>query len=96
MLVYSIYAFIGRDLMAFCKDSSISVWPRLFASAAIEYGVAGFGITLVCLLRRESFASYGLKKENALKAVVGAVICFMPFIVFKMVSGQFEGYKPLR
>ena len=95
MLVYSIYAVIGKDLMAFCKDSSISVWPRLFASAAIEYGVAGFGITLVCLLRRESFASYGLKKENALKAVVGAVICFMPFIVFKMVSGQFEGYKPL-
>ena len=95
MLVYSIYAVIGSNLMAFCKDSSISVWPRLFASAAIEYGVAGFGITLVCLLRRESFASYGLKKENALKAVVGAVICFTPFIVFKMVSGQFEGYKPL-
>ena len=95
MLVYSVYAVIGSNIMAFCKDSSISVWPRLFASAAMEYGVAGLGITIVCLLRRESFASYGLKKENALKAVVGAVICFIPFIVFKMVSGQFEGYKPL-
>ena len=41
MLVYTIYAFTGSNLMAFCKDSSISVWPRLLASAAMEYGVAG-------------------------------------------------------
>ena len=76
MLLYSIYAVIGSNLSSFFKDSSISVWPRLLISAAMEYGIAGLGITLVCLLRRESFASYGLKKENALKAIAGAVISF--------------------
>ena len=95
MLAYGVYAFVGSSLMSFFKDSSISVWPRLFTSAAMEYGVAGLGITLVCILRKESFASYGLKKENAIKAVLGAVICFIPFIIFKITSGQFEGYKPL-
>ena len=95
MLVYSLYAVIGGNLSSFFKDSSISVWPRLFVSAAMEYGIAGLGITLVCLLRRESFASYGLKKENALKAIAGAVISFLPLIILKFVSGQFEGYEPL-
>ncbi len=95
LLVYSFYAAIGHDLMRFCRDSSISVWPRLFAAAAVEYGVAGLGVTLVCLFRRESFASYGLKKENALKAIAGALICFIPFVLFRILSGQFEGYEPL-
>lgn len=61
----------------------------------MEYGVAGLGITLVCLFRKESFASYGLKKENAFKAVIGAVISFIPLVMFKILSGQFEGYEPL-
>ena len=95
MLAYSVYAAVGSSMMAFFKDSSISVWPRLLTSAAMEYGVAGLGITLVCIFRRESFASYGLKRENAVKAILGAIICFIPLIVFKIASGQFEGYEPL-
>ena len=95
MLAYSVYAVVGSSMMAFFKDSSISVWPRLLTSAAMEYGVAGLGITLVCIIRRESFASYGLKRENAVKAILGAIICFIPLIVFKIASGQFEGYAPL-
>ncbi len=95
MLAYGAYAAIGKNLTAFFKDSSISVWPRLLTSAAMEYGVAGLGITLVCLIRKESFASYGLKKENAFKAVIGAVISFIPLVMFKILSGQFEGYEPL-
>ena len=95
MVVYILYAVIGSNLSSFFKDSSISVWPRLLVSAAMEYGIAGLGITLVCLFRRESFASYGLKKENAFKAIAGAVISFLPLIIFQIVSGQFEGYEPL-
>ena len=53
MAVYFAYGAIGKQLMAFCKDSSISVWPRLLASAGFEFGIAGLGITLVCIIRTE-------------------------------------------
>jgi hypothetical protein len=95
MLVFSIYAVTGNKLMAFCKDSSVSVWPRLFAAAAVEYGIAGLGITIVCLLRKESFVSFGLKKENLLKAIAGTILCFVPYILFVFLTGQFNGYSPL-
>lgn len=95
MAVYCLYGVFGSEIMAYCKDSSISVWPRLFAAAAMEFGIAGLGITVVCIFRRISFVSFDLKKENALKAIIGTVICFVPYIVYTVLSGQFEGYEPL-
>lgn len=93
--VYCIYALTGSALMAFCKDSSISVWPRLFAAAAMEFGIAGLGITLVLIIRKISFRSLGLRMKNSLKAIAGTVLFFLPHIIFILLSGQFEGYEPL-
>lgn len=95
ILVYVIYAFIGGRLMAFCKDSTISVWPRLLAATVMEYGIAGLGITIVCIIRKESFASFGLARKNTLKSIGGTVLCFVLYIVYVIATGQFEGYEPL-
>ena len=95
MAVFCIYGVIGKQLNAFCKDSSISVWPRLLAASAMEFGIAGLGVTVVCIFRKTSFLSFGLKRKNALKAVAGAVLCFVPHIAFVVLSGQFTGYAPL-
>lgn len=92
---YGLYGAFGSGIMAFCKDSSISVWPRLLAAAGFEYAVAGLGITVVCIFRKLSFVSFGLKKANAFKAVIGTIICFIPYIAYIVLSGQFEGYEPL-
>lgn len=92
---YVIYTIIGSRLMDFCKNSSISVWLRLFAAAALQFGIAGLGITIVCVLRKKPFSTYGLTRENTIKAIIGTVICFVPYIVFIMVSKQFQGYEPL-
>ena len=95
MLAYVAYGFIGSDLMAYAKNSDINVWKRLFAAAFMEFAIAGLGITLVCIIRKESFISHGLKRENLLKAILGAVVCFIPLVLYIVLSGQFEGYEPL-
>ena len=95
MTIYCIYGVIGNQLMTYCKDSSISAWPRLFAAAGMEFGMAGLGITLVCIYRKTPFVSFGLKKENAGRAVLGTILCFLPYIAYIVLSGQFEGYEPL-
>ena len=38
--------------------------------ALLQFGTAGLGITLVALIRKESFVSFGLRKKNALKSIV--------------------------
>ncbi len=95
MTIYCIYGVIGNQLMNYCRDSSISVWLRLLAAAGMEFGMAGLGITLVCILRKASFKSFGLKKGNAGRAVLGTILCFLPYIAYIVLSGQFEGYEPL-
>lgn len=95
ILVYVIYAFIGGPLMAFCKNSTVSVWPRLLAATVMEYGIAGLGITIVCIIRKKSFASFGLVRKNTLKSIGVTVLCFVPYIVYVIATGQFEGYEPL-
>ena len=56
--------------------------------------MAGLGITIVCILRKEKFTHYGLIRKNAFKAIIGIVICFIPSICCIFISGQFSGYQP--
>ena len=93
--VYIVYGVFGSRIMSFCKNSDISVWPRLLMAAALEFGIAGLGITIVGLMRKESFASFGLRWENAIKAVLWTILYLLPYILFIFLSGQFEGYEPL-
>lgn len=93
--VYIVYGVFGSRIMSFCKNSDISVWLRLLTAAALEFGIAGLGITIVGLMRKESFASFGLRWENAIKAVLWTIVFFLLYILFIFLSGQFEGYEPL-
>ena len=88
--VYIVYGVFGSRIMSFCKNSDISVWPRLLTAAALEFGIAGLGITIVGLMRKESFASFGLRWENAIKAVLWTIVFFLPYILFIFLSGQFD------
>lgn len=92
--VFIVYSIIGSQLMNFVKNSDISVIPRLFLNAIIQFGVAGLGITIVCIFRKEKFTQYGLTKKNIGKTIVGTVICFLPSVCYIIVSGQFNGYQP--
>lgn len=92
--VFLCYAAMGNQLRDFVTDSSISVIPRLLLNAAIQFGVAGLGITIVCVLRKEKFTHFGLRRKNAFKAIIGTIISFIPSICYIFLSGQFSGYQP--
>lgn len=92
--VFLLYAVTGQQLMSFVANSSISVVPRLLLNAAVQFGVAGLGITIVCILRKENFAQFGLIRKNILKTIIGTIICFLPSVCCTIFSGQFSGYQP--
>lgn len=92
--VFLIYALTGKQLMNFVKNSDISVVPRLLLNAVVQFGIAGLGITIICILRKEKFSDFGLVKKNIGKAIIGTVISFIPSICYILASGEFNGYQP--
>lgn len=88
------YVATGERLMDFVTDGRLHVLPRLLANAAFQFGVAGLGITIVCVLRKESFTRFGLRRKNTLRAILGTVLCFVPLLCCIVASGQFRGYRP--
>lgn len=88
------YAVMGNQLMTYVKETQNSLFSRLLLNAGIQFGVAGLGITVVCLLRKENFSLFGLVKRNTLKSIIGSVTCFIPYLCYIFVSGQYEGYQP--
>lgn len=92
--VFLCYAAMEDQLMDFVSDDHISVIPRLLLCAAIQFGIAGLGITMVCVLRKEPFTRFGLTRKNSFKAVLGTIICFVPSVCYVFLSGQFNGYQP--
>jgi len=92
--IFLCYMIIGNQLMSFVTNSDISIIPRLLLSAGIQYGIAGLGITIVCILRREKFTQFGLTRRNFVKTILGTLLCFVPYICYIFASGQFDGYRP--
>lgn len=92
--VFFFYAVMDNQIMDFIKDDRISIIPRLLLNAVVQFGVAGLGITIVCILRKERFTHFGLTQKNIFKAILGTSICFIPSICCTFLSGQFTGYRP--
>ncbi len=94
-LTFFSYMLFAEQLMAYIKDVVNPVLLRLILVAGVQFGIAGLGITLVCLYRKQSFMSFGLIKNNTCRAIVGSVLCFVPYLIYLVLSGQFKGYHPL-
>ena len=92
--VFLFYVTAGKQLMSFVVNSNISVVPRLLLNAGVQFGVAGLGSTIVCILRKEKFTHFGLIRKNVFKAIIWTIICFVPSILYVFLSGQFNGYQP--
>ena len=71
--VFLFYAATGKQLMSFVANSNISVIPRLLLNAGVQFGVAGLGITIVCILRKESFTHFGLIRKNIFNQIINKV-----------------------
>lgn len=92
--VFLFYTVTGKQLMSFVANSSISVIPRLLLNAGVQFGIAGLGITIVCIFRKENFTYFGLTRKNLFKTIIWTIICFVPSTCYIFLSGQFNGYQP--
>ncbi len=94
-IIFGIYAFYGNSINNFIKNSNINVVLRLLLNATIQFGVAGLGIVIVMILRKEGFYQFGLIKKNTIKSILATIFCFIPSIIYTFISGNFNGYRPM-
>ncbi len=63
--VFLFYAATGKQLMSFVANSNISVIPRLLLNAGVQFGVAGLGITIVCIFAKKKVSRiFGLIRKK--------------------------------
>lgn len=99
IITFSVFLFYGafqKPLMAYVSDSFEPVLPRLLCNAAIQFGIAGLGMTAVCLLRKERFSRFGLVRKHALPSIAGTSLCFLPYLLLVFASGRFTKYQPFQ
>lgn len=89
-----IYMAFGKQLMEYATSDN-PVLLRLLLSAVVQFGLAGLGISIVCVYRKEKFSIFGLVKKNVIISIVGTTLCFVPYIIYIIASGQFHDYSPL-
>ena len=86
--VFLLYAALGKQIEHFVTDDRVSVVPRLLLTAAVQFGIAGLGVMIVCILRKEPFAQFGLTGKNSLKAILWTIPCFLPSVCYVVFSGD--------
>lgn len=92
--VLGAYMAVQHTVASFARDASVHVLLRTLVMALMQFGIAGLGISLVALIRKESFASHGLIKRNMLLSVVLCALTFVPYIIFGLATGQISCYLP--
>jgi hypothetical protein len=96
MIVLGIFIAIQDTVEDFAHDTSIHILWRTATMALMQFGTAGLGISLVALIRRESFISFGLHKDNVLKSILFCTLAFVPNILFSFANGQIDSYLPFQ
>lgn len=96
ILILAIYTSFQAQFNLLAIDQEIHILLRTIVIAFMQFGVAGLGIVSVMILRKESFQSYVLKRKGALKSIILSALMFVPYVVFAIFAGHFNGYLPLQ
>ncbi len=91
-----LYIVFNNHIIAVLKNNSIHVLLRVLLGATFQFGIAGLGIVVVSVFRKESFFSHGLRKKGIALSIILCVACFFPNIVFSFATKQVLSYLPFQ
>lgn len=93
---FAIFMAFQKEIYGIVKNDELPILSRVSLIALFQYGLAGFGITIVSILRKEHFFSYGLKIKGMFLSILLSVLCFVPNIIFSYTLGQSNSYLPFQ
>lgn len=76
-------------------NSNINIVLRvLFMGGLFQFGLAGLGISVVSIMRKESFFSYGLHSKKLVLTLVLSALCCIPDFVYNLIAGNVHAWFP--
>ncbi len=96
LIALFIYMFFDSQIISFSKNTKVPLLLRTLFIAFFQWGVAGLGITIVALYRREGFIRYGLTRTNLFKTILLSILPLIPYIIFGLAISSFTTYLPFQ
>lgn len=85
----------GNGMNEFARNQSINIVVRVLVIGVCgQFGVAGLGISLVCLIRKEKFSKFGLTTKNLFPALGLSLLCCVPDFIYCLVNGKVHAWCP--
>ena len=94
--VLGILMAFQEPIYGIIRNADIHVLPRTLIAALCQFGLAGLGISIVSVYRKEALASHGLQRKGTLLSVALCVACFIPYIIFSLSTDQIKSYLPFQ
>lgn len=94
-LVLVIYIMFGSSINGILSNTSINIVLRvLFVGGIFQFGLAGLGITIVSIMRKQNFSSYGLNHKNLLATILLSILCCLPDFIYNYFTGNVHSWFP--
>lgn len=93
--VLAVCMLVNDKMKSFVFDPSINIVLRvLVVGVGGQFGLAGLGIIIVCILRKEKFQSFGLNTKNLIPALLLSLACCIPDFIYCVISGNVHAWCP--
>lgn len=94
-LILGIYIVGNGWINGIVRDESIHIVLRVaFVGGIFQFGLAGLGITIVSVMRKESFCGHGLRISGIVPAIVLSALCCLPDFIYNFVAGNVHLWLP--
>ena len=81
----------------FAKDTNYPIVLRvLVIGLCCQFAISGLGISIVCLIRKQSFRSFGLCTKNLIPALLLSLLCCVPEFLYNLAHGLVHGWCPFQ
>jgi hypothetical protein len=85
----------GSGLNRFAHDQTKNIVLRVAViGICCQYGLAGLGLTIVCLIRKEKFTQFGLTTKKIVPAVLLSLACCIPDFIYCLARGKVHAWCP--
>ncbi|MCR4960187.1 MAG: hypothetical protein K6A74_01945 [Lachnospiraceae bacterium] len=95
IIVLAMAVIWGSGLNSFVKDQTKNIVLRVAViGICCQYGLAGLGLTIVCLIRKEKFTQFGLTTKKIVPAVLLSLACCVPDFIYCLARGRVHAWCP--
>ena len=91
-----IYGISGIVYVIFQLDLGKPLLVQTIMGACVQFGTMGLGICIVCVLRKDTFASFGLKREKLILTLLLSALACLPSLLFRMYQQESFTYLPFQ